>query len=168
MAAGRCWNVCCRVPSSSRAKSPCCRPHVPSCPSRACRWSGSLAVEMPERLPAAMRWTGQGSLVAPRVPMIAWRGPDGRQQAVDESTLSIAGLVRSEVEFAGAAIERSGRQPADSLAGAAAIGRSAGHRPALTAFAEADTICGHADRSAKTTLARPCSPTSQSRREIRP
>ena len=59
--------------------------------------------EMPERLLTAVRWSGQGSLVTPRTPIIAWRGPDGRQQAVDESSLSIAGLVRSEVGFAGEA-----------------------------------------------------------------
>jgi hypothetical protein len=59
------------------------------------------ATEMPQRLLSAVRWSGQGSLVAPHVPIIAWRGPDGREQTVDESSLVIAGLVRSEVEFAG-------------------------------------------------------------------
>jgi hypothetical protein len=34
------------------------------------------------------------------VPILAWRGPDGQQQIIDESSLSIAGLVRSEVTFA--------------------------------------------------------------------
>ena len=56
---------------------------------------------MPERLPGGLRWTGQGSLVAPGVPIVTWRGSDGRNQTVDESSLSIAGLVRSEVGFAG-------------------------------------------------------------------
>jgi hypothetical protein len=55
------------------------------------------------RLLAGVRWTGQGSLVVPHVPIVAWRGRDGRQQTADESSLSIAGLVRSEVGFAGAA-----------------------------------------------------------------
>ncbi len=62
------------------------------------------------RLLAGVRWTGQGSLVAPRVPVFAWREPDGRQQTADESALSIAGLVRSEVAFAG----RSSGDPAAS------------------------------------------------------
>jgi hypothetical protein len=68
--------------------------------------------EIPERLLTAVRWTGQGSLAAPRTPMIAWRGPDGREQTVDESALSIAGLVRSEVGFAG---EASGDPAASRL-----------------------------------------------------
>jgi len=54
----------------------------------------------PERLLRGLRWNGQGSLVTPQTPILHWRGPDG-QQTVDESALSIAGLVRSEVEFAG-------------------------------------------------------------------
>jgi hypothetical protein len=57
--------------------------------------------EPPGRISIAVRWTGQGSLVSPDAPIIAWRGPDGRQQTIDESSLSIAGLVRSEVGFAG-------------------------------------------------------------------
>jgi hypothetical protein len=68
-------------------------------------------VELPERLLAAIRWSGQGSLVGPHVAMIAWQGPDGRQQALDESSLSVAGLVRSEVQFAG---EASSGDPAAS------------------------------------------------------
>ena len=62
------------------------------------RCSGSAS---PERLLRGLRWTGQGSLVTPHTPILAWRGPDGQQQTVDESSLSIAGLVRSEVGFAG-------------------------------------------------------------------
>ena len=57
--------------------------------------------QMPERLPAAIRWSGQGSLLGPRVPVIVWSNTDGHRQALDESALSIAGLVRSEVSFAG-------------------------------------------------------------------
>ena len=59
--------------------------------------------ELPERLLGAMRWSGQGSLVPPHTAIIAWRGSDGRDETVDESALAIAGLVRSEVGFAGAA-----------------------------------------------------------------
>ncbi len=33
--------------------------------------------------------------------MIAWRGPGDQEKIVDESSLSIAGLVRSAVGFAG-------------------------------------------------------------------
>ena len=66
--------------------------------------------------------------MTPQTPILNWRGPDG-QQTVDESALSIAGLVRSEVEFAGSAVERSGRQSNRSLAGPAAIGQPARHRP---------------------------------------
>jgi hypothetical protein len=54
----------------------------------------------PERLRGGLRWSGQGSLVTPQTPILNWRGPDGLH-TVDESALSIAGLVRSEVEFAG-------------------------------------------------------------------
>ena len=56
----------------------------------------------PERLRGGLRWCGQGSLVTPQTPILDWRGPDG-PHTVDESVLSIAGLVRSEVEFAGSA-----------------------------------------------------------------
>ena len=55
---------------------------------------------LPTRRLISVRWTGQGSLVAPSSPILAWCGPDGRQQTLDESSLSIAGLVRSEVAFA--------------------------------------------------------------------
>jgi eukaryotic-like serine/threonine-protein kinase len=62
---------------------------------------GLTGAEIPDRLLAAIRWTGQGSLVAPRVPIVAWGMPDGQLQDMDESSLSIAGLVRSDVGFAG-------------------------------------------------------------------
>jgi hypothetical protein len=54
-----------------------------------------------ERFVRALRWTGQGSLVTPRSPILAVRNSSNRVEIVDESSLSIAGLVRSEVEFAG-------------------------------------------------------------------
>ena len=59
------------------------------------------SVQPPRRIPNAMQWNGQGSLVAPRVSIFGWFGPDSRQMIVDESELSIAGLVRSEVVFSG-------------------------------------------------------------------
>ncbi len=57
--------------------------------------------QMPERLPAAIRWSGQGSLLGPRTPVIVWSNAEGQRRILDESALSIAGLVRSEVAFAG-------------------------------------------------------------------
>ena len=54
-----------------------------------------------ERLVRVLRWTGQGSLVTPRSPVLAWRDRSERLEVVDESSLSIAGLVRNEVEFVG-------------------------------------------------------------------
>ncbi len=54
-----------------------------------------------ERFVRALRWAGQGSLVTPRSPILAVRNSSNHVEIVDESSLSIAGLVRSEVEFAG-------------------------------------------------------------------
>jgi hypothetical protein len=65
---------------------------------------------LPQRLLENMRWTGQGSLVAPGVLIAAWRRSDGGQQALDDAGVSIAGLVRSEVGFAGNSLS----QPAQS------------------------------------------------------
>ena len=56
--------------------------------------------ESPESLLNALRWGGQGSLVTPQTPIIAWRALDGSERIIDEASLSIAGLVRSEVGFA--------------------------------------------------------------------
>ena len=61
-------------------------------------WTGS---DSPEGMLGAVRWTGQGSLVVPEAAIAAWRGSDGRQRALDEAAVSIEGLVRSEVGFAG-------------------------------------------------------------------
>jgi eukaryotic-like serine/threonine-protein kinase len=55
-----------------------------------------------EQLLTTIHWSGQGSLAASDTAMIAWGGLDGREQPVDESSLSVAGLVRSEVGFAAA------------------------------------------------------------------
>ncbi len=57
----------------------------------------------PVRALAGVKWTGQGSLVLPDAPIAAWRRPDGRQQLLDEAAVSMAGLVRSTVAFAGSA-----------------------------------------------------------------
>ncbi len=57
-----------------------------------------------------MKWTGQGSVVAGQVVFGRWCGRDGARQTMDDATISIAGLVRGEVEFAG----RFDGQPANS------------------------------------------------------
>lgn len=59
--------------------------------------------DSPEPLLRNVKWTGQGSLVVPQAAIAAWRRPDGSQQPLDDATVSIAGLVRSGVEFAGPA-----------------------------------------------------------------
>jgi hypothetical protein len=48
-----------------------------------------------------LKWTGQGSIVAGQVVFGQWRRGDGARQTIDDATISIAGLVRGEVEFAG-------------------------------------------------------------------
>ena len=57
----------------------------------------------PDRLLSNVQWTGQGSLVSPEAVIAGWRQPDGSVQVLDDATASIAGLVRSAVEFAGPA-----------------------------------------------------------------
>jgi serine/threonine-protein kinase len=66
--------------------------------------------ERPERLARALTWTGAGSIVTPQTAMLVWRGAGRARQAWAEDDLDIAGLVRSELEFAGAA----GGPPSDS------------------------------------------------------
>jgi len=48
-----------------------------------------------------VKWTGQGSVVAGQVVVGRWCRRDGGRQTIDDATISIAGLVRGEVEFAG-------------------------------------------------------------------
>ena len=57
-----------------------------------------------------VKWTGQGSVVAGQPIFARWCGRDGTRQTIDDATLSIAGLVRGEAEFAG----RFDGQPASS------------------------------------------------------
>ncbi len=57
----------------------------------------------PEPLLGAVRWNGQGSLVSPDGIIAAWEGPEGELRRLDDASISMAGLVRSEVRFAGAA-----------------------------------------------------------------
>ena len=64
----------------------------------------------PERLLENVHWTGQGSLVSQRAVIAGWHRPDGGLSKLDDASASIAGIVRSEVEFAGL----SGEGPAAS------------------------------------------------------
>ncbi len=67
---------------------------------------GSASPNLPDGLGpllARIRWSGQGSLVLPDTPIAQWRRPDGEHRVLDDSLVSIAGLVRSDVEFAGTA-----------------------------------------------------------------
>ena len=57
-----------------------------------------------------VNWTGQGSVVAGQVVFGRWNRRDGGRQTIDDATISIAGLVRGEVEFAG----RFDGEPANS------------------------------------------------------
>jgi len=61
------------------------------------------SADSPQRILGSIRWTGQGSLVSPEAAIAAWRGSDGGQQVLDDAAVSMAGLVRSEVGFAGSA-----------------------------------------------------------------
>ena len=57
-----------------------------------------------------VKWTGQGSVLSGQVVFGRWDGRDATRQTIDDATISIAGLVRGEVEFAG----RLDGQPANS------------------------------------------------------
>jgi len=57
----------------------------------------------PDPLLKNTQWTGQGSLVSPEAVIAAWRAPGDRLEVLDDASVSIAGLVRNEVEFAGPA-----------------------------------------------------------------
>jgi hypothetical protein len=57
--------------------------------------------QSPEELLKHLTWSGQGSLIPPSTAVASWQEIDGRIHLLDDSALAIAGLVRSEVEFAG-------------------------------------------------------------------
>lgn len=59
--------------------------------------------ESPDLLVGRVQWTGQGTLVTPEAVVAAWREADGRQQGLDDSRVSIAGVVRSRLGFSGVA-----------------------------------------------------------------
>ncbi len=54
----------------------------------------------PGRLWREVKWTGQGSVLAGPTVFGRWRRRDGSEQTVDDSTVSISGLVRGTVDFA--------------------------------------------------------------------
>jgi len=58
-------------------------------------------VQHPDRLLSAIAWNGQGSLVPPHTAVALWRQGARKQQTLSEDELAVAGLVRSDVEFAG-------------------------------------------------------------------
>ncbi|HIQ21521.1 MAG TPA: hypothetical protein EYH34_09855 [Planctomycetes bacterium] len=55
----------------------------------------------PDPLVAAIRWTGSGSVLAAQGLVAAWIRPGSGAQKLDDSSLAIAGLIRSELTFAG-------------------------------------------------------------------
>ncbi len=61
------------------------------------------ATQRPDALLAVIRWDGEGSLVTPHTAVALWRSGAKKQQVLPEDALDVAGLVRSEVEFAGQA-----------------------------------------------------------------
>jgi hypothetical protein len=66
--------------------------------------------DSPEPLLGQITWEGQGSLVGPRAVIAAWQHPDGRSETLNDAAVSIDGLARSDVDFAGPA----GPDPATS------------------------------------------------------
>lgn len=57
--------------------------------------------QSPVRLLSAIDWTGQGSVITPQGVLIAWRNAAGQSDRLNPAGLRIAGLVKSEVGFAG-------------------------------------------------------------------
>ena len=57
----------------------------------------------PDRLLSILYWSGQGSLVSPQTVIAGWRRADGKIEVLDDAAVSMAGLVRSKVAFAGSA-----------------------------------------------------------------
>lgn len=68
----------------------------------------------PEKALESIQWAGQGSLMSPDSPVAGWRASQTRTAPLDENSLSIAGLVRGGVDFAG---------PLDRSPGASRISR---------------------------------------------
>lgn len=60
-------------------------------------------MQRPDGFLKAITWTGQGSLVTPETALALWRSRADHEQVLAEEELEVAGLVRSQVEFAGRA-----------------------------------------------------------------
>ncbi len=58
---------------------------------------------VPAGLAKSISWTGQGALVTPEATIAQWTDGAGKTAELNDEAFSIAGLVRSPVEFAGAA-----------------------------------------------------------------
>jgi len=63
-------------------------------------WTGP---ESADPLLAAIEWDGEGSVLGPDSPLAVWRRLDGSLSPIDSARLDVAGLVRSDVGFAGPA-----------------------------------------------------------------
>jgi eukaryotic-like serine/threonine-protein kinase len=57
----------------------------------------------PEAIAKAVYWTGEGALVTPEANIAQWCKSSGARTELNDAAFSIAGLVRSRVEFAGRA-----------------------------------------------------------------
>jgi serine/threonine protein kinase len=55
----------------------------------------------PQRILSSLDWTGQGSLISPEAVIAQWKRPAGQPRTLDEASVSMAGMVRSAVTFAG-------------------------------------------------------------------
>jgi hypothetical protein len=66
-------------------------------------------VEPPDAMLRNIRWSGSSSLVEVETPVAAWKPSAGRWETLDDSTLAIAGLVRSPLSFAAISGETAGR-----------------------------------------------------------
>jgi hypothetical protein len=55
----------------------------------------------PQRILSSLDWTGQGSLISPEAVIAQWKRPAGEARTLDEASVSMAGMVRSAVTFAG-------------------------------------------------------------------
>ena len=61
-----------------------------------------LASERPPlQLLQGVKWTGRGSVVGPRVAFARWQRRDRQSEVVNDAMLSISGLVRGRIDFAG-------------------------------------------------------------------
>jgi hypothetical protein len=72
-------------------------------------FSGSA---QPAALLKALEWTGQGSVLSQNTPMAVWRDAAGMSHAASDEAVHVAGLVRSEVGFAG---EKTGGSSASRI-----------------------------------------------------